>query len=655
MVLHFIASPRTRRWLATSLVVLVLLLAFFSLRRGTEDEVPARTVENARTDVAVEQTHSDDVSVSDRVPQPEPTTGATEAAAGPIHLTGSIEFLDQGGQQVPSAMGHITWTVVEPSGVERSMMTAVVDDQWTADVERDSILTPIRAMWSSRTRTQNSDVVQTPVRATEGEKRVTAHLSYGVTLRVVDSVTRNDLQDVTLVLLYPTSSFFQDTRLPPEVFLHGSEVSQHDSPVLLPNMKGVRVGWVHASSHAWARFAFTGEQGHVTVALSAGCDATVIARNIPKDAVEPTLLVYADADVRGQTDTLPLVERKIKEGGLTLLSGLPPGPVRFVISPYPRPRFFGPRLAEHRAVLVPGVRELVDLDLASPSARSEFGNISIRIDPAGSKGSLSSLSRVCVEPANGLNAPALEDLFLHREPDANGEYRYRCPNVLPGEYMVTLLPQGIQEAVEVRPGSTSEVHLVARGLCNVTVTALHGRTGRRLDDAVIQYRPARSSSAEVAVDVPCNGKDNTYSFRCSPGEYTLVAAYPGHRPLIQQVTIQNANEAIELQLTYGQGLAVDLRATQDGEDTLMRELFWRNVEVFAEGSDIPLYVPVGLNVVQLYALGVYDSARVTYFLPEPGAYEFRFPRLSGLKPIPPVRVNVDGGEMQPVRFEVAFE
>lgn len=648
-------ARRDRRWWATSLVILLFLFLVLRLHRDADREGPEQSSGGARSEATAERRQSDDTSASDRLAHPETVTGVPHTLAGPIRLTGSIEFLDQTGRIVPSAMGHITWTVVEPGGVEGSLMTAVVDDQWSADVVRDSVLTPTRATWSSRTRSQASDVVQTPIRATEGEKRVTAHLSYGVILNVVDSVTRKDLQDVTLVLLHPTSSPFRDTRVPPEIFLSGPEVSRQNSPVLLPKMAGVRVGWVHAPSHAWARFAFSGDHGVLTVALSAGCDANVVVRNLPKDAIQPTLAVFSDVDPLGEADTLPLVERTVQEGVVVALQGLPPGPVRFVVSPYPGARYFGPRIGEHRAVLVPGVKESVELDLADPLARAELGNIAIRIDPAGSRASLSSLSRVCVEPTTNLKAPALEDLFLQRAPDATGEYRSYCPNVLPGEYIVTLLPQGIRQAVEVRPGSTAEVQLSGGELCNVTVTALHGRTGRRIDDAIVQYRPARSTSAEAAVDVPGNPNDNTYSFRCSPGEYTLVAAYPAHRTLIQQVTIQNANQVIELRLTHGQGLGVELRATQDGEDTLMRELFWRNVEVFTEGSDVPLHVPVDLNVVQLASLPVFDSARVTYFLPEPGTYEFRFPRLSGLKQLPPLRVNVDGNEQEPVRFEVAFE
>lgn len=644
-----------RGWMTSFFVLLFLLLVWFVVGRDAEREDPAQIAEFARNDIIADSAEVGEAAASNREAQLDPIVSVPGVPEGPIHLAGSIEFLDQAGRAVPSAMGHITWTVVEPSGAERSMMTAVVDDQWTADVERDSILTPIRATWSSRTRTQKSDVVQTPIRATEGEKRVTAHLSYGVILNVVDSVTHKHLQEVTIVLAHPTSSPFRDTRLPPEVFLLGSEVSKSDSPMFLPNMPGIHVGWVHARSHAWARFAFTGDHGVLTVALSAGCEASVTAHNLPKDATDPTLLVYADNGIRGQADTLPIAETAIKEGVMTVVSGLPPGPHRFVISPYPRARFFGPRIAEHRADLVPGRREVVEFDLKRPEIRSGLGTIAISVDTAGLGAPLNPMTRVCVEPAAALREQSLEDYILSRSPSENGVYNSYCPNIVPGKYVVTLLPQGLEELVEVRAGSTVEVQLRGAPMCNVVVTAIHGRTGRRIDDAIVRYRPVHSNSGDAFVDVPCNRNDYSYAFRCCPGEYTITADFMGHRQLSRQVAIKNAHEAIELKLISGNGPSVVLQATQDGNDALMRELFWYSVEVFPAESDTPLLVPVGVDAIQVGNLTAFDCARGIYVLPAPGAYEFRFPRLSGLKQLPPLRVNVDGTEQEPIRFEVAFE
>ncbi|MCE9593594.1 MAG: hypothetical protein K8S98_05325 [Planctomycetes bacterium] len=525
-------------------------------------------------------------------------------------------------------------------------------------VPADCELQPLRALWSDDANSQNATVTSGAIAARDADgHQVTAVLRYGVLLNVVDAVSREHLKDITLIVARVTAERFVDTRHPPDVFLRDPPPELLASPILLPDRPGTRVAWVRAPGYAWTRFAFRGTPGSLTIPLSRGADVDVTVRHVSLDAPAPAVLVYAanTDDSIDLVDTVPLAARQLVDRTSAVFTGLPAGPLIFVVTPYPGARFSGPRLGQVERFLCGGDVQSIEIDLARADATQDQGSIHVIVAPSKWSGALSSSTRVTIERDGLAKERPFDDYITARKSDDAGRYHSFAPHLLVGDYVVALVPEGAQRRVTVVPGKESVVEFHPDRSAHVVLSILHCRDKRAFVDAAVTVRPSLCKRGTSWTDVSPNLAERLYEFDCEPGDYTLHAQWTDRQSATKDVIVASGANRFELELQPIDLRPIALRAQQVGGEVVLPLLFWECVEIRAVDGGGGSCVAMQVNATQVGDFPQLDAAGADFFVDRPGTYEVALPRLSGLRTLASLTVVVDdngsGEQILPVEFE----
>jgi hypothetical protein len=554
-------------------------------------------------------------------------------APGDASIRGKVLVLDLDGNHVVSTTGYIKWRVHLPDGAVVPRLAAIRDDEWTLKAALNSLLEVEEVIWSashSAYAELDSEVV-VPADEAEG-LQIQARLVPGLTLNVLGAANMEHLEGVSFVLETAVAEgLHQDTPYPPSIFLQRGHHVRADSPVRMHQMPGTRLGWVSAKGHAWKRIAFLGnEDQEMSVILEEECHLDVRVVNLPSDAPSPTLFVYrleseeilADAIVR------PFLSRSIDEARTVSLPKFPPGDYLIVAVPVPHTRFVGPRLGQVLCHLDGRGRQEVILDLARKCP--QLASLAFEVRSYSGLESLPASNQVMLERLvpGALRAPEAALFYpLGKQQPGDGAYVGRWEGLVPGSYLISVLPHGTRRLVELEAGESREISLSLPAQVLVSIAVEDAEEGRSLRGASVSYRPAESTSA-TAWRESNFGHDNTYRFQCAPGEYTVSMHVWGRIPRMETVRVDlggGNRHTFELERSGDQVLRV--RAVQGNARVCLPTHFWTNVRILPvdKGTGCVTHIVVGRS--QVAGLGASDADRADFHLGKPGVYDVILPEL----------------------------
>ncbi len=599
--------------------------------------------------------------VDDRVDEPPLTSNAPASLAGAsereaaveilptrIALRGSVSITDDRGRPLPCPIGTLTWELSLPDGTRNEAGSTIVDDQWTLDVPLAAVLRPATLICGRGELAQIARVAEEVIPAREAQGHIVhAVVASGVRLHVIDAVTLAELEDVQLVIAPQRTSVSLASAVPALALLSGADDRPLKSPIALPPTDRTRIGWVRAPERAWTRFAFTGTEGELTVALSPGAEASVLVTHLPEDAVAPVFRVYADIDSGSSMDLEPLLERRIADGVRYDLRGLRPGRAVFVVAPFPAATFIGPRLGAVETTLVAGERRDVTLDLESAEMRRSSGTLRVTVVPAVDGPRVDGRMRVEIERADGIQTKNIEEYVARFEATVAGAFTKDCEHLAPGDYLVTLVPSAVARRVSVVGGAVTDVELALDGLTTVTVKVLDAADGRALLDDELLYRPASSRRVTSWSEVHARREDGCYRFRCAPGRIRIAADPTGYVTIARELDVGSEPVECELRLERERLISIDLRAMQGQTAVPLPSDFWTAVRVVpvAPTSGMCEGVQPRPNAARGHDPEL-DTAGAQYSVTSAGRYRIEFPALDRIRCGPPLEIEVSPGGLR---------
>jgi len=575
-------------------------------------------------------------------------------APGPTHVAGTIQFIDDGGQRSSSKRGFIEWKVFKGEAGPEELITAIIDNRWELDCAPDWIFEPVKAVWSSDTLTQIARIDSDTIQCTQISGHVlTAFLSFGFVLNVVDKLTRQHLDGVQIIFAQSDTKQFRELRCAPLEILDRMSPPR-TSPILLPERPGVRAGWVVAPGCAWARFAYRGSEGEVTVALATGTSADVEV-SYEQPPIRPQhLLVYAlgrEGEEQSLDERPPILTCVLPPSGRIHLDYLPIGSTRFVVSSGPNVPYYGPFEGLADAHLLAGTTTNVHIRISDTNVGPNLGSVAIALTStiAPSKG-----SQIVLEPFGKVRALALRSP-LTQDVQSAERYRGQFSNLAPGLYYVALEPACIGQSIEVKPGQQSLVEFSLTKLCSVDLMVYREGDNVPLRGADVEYRAVGSSSTWAWIPVMPNMDTHVYSFQCAPGTITLRSSFSRYSVNIQDVEVPTRDRQLVITLRKGHKIPIEVRSTQNGHPVLLPSEFWRSVDVQSEDQNGGQVVETIVNSTQLVSLAALDASETRYFVDASGGYVFTFPSWPGIRPIPSQRVQVTEAGPHLLTLDVEFE
>lgn len=634
---------------------LALVAAWWLVSRSSEPSVepvsPAgdASTEPSTTNVQLQAPAQVDARAADASEMPSVGTAERDV----LHLMGRVHVVSARGEHLLSERGSVEWDVIE-AGAHARRTSKVADDLWTLDVASSAVVHATKVVWeNARGETRFTRIDESTLEASDAFGHVIeATLVDGVRLNVVDARTGAHLDDVELVATKTMGCNDRDTPYPPACWRDAPHEAHLRSPIDLPLVRGTRIGWIGAPKHAWTRFGFAGSAGELTVRLADGADVDVIVENVPEDAKEPTLRVYADRAGRAPdlVSTEPIVERAVVAREALLLDGLRTGRTTFVVVPDRATSFVGPRLGQVDVVLEAGKSNVVRIDLASLATKAAMGSIRAEIASETRGAALPSDAWLVVELHGGGGKTVIGRTL------ANGRGVELVEGLAPSDYVVSLFPGGGARAVTVRAGEVADVALSFADRRDVTVTVIDAATKQRTTSATVGFQPVQCEATgwSPATLDPVAG---VYRFRCVPGRVKVSAEFKeGARREAEVDVDRGENElTIEIDSRPKPRIPITLCARQGETDVPLPTDFWYAVRMTPVAPCTGRRTTMRTFATQADDLSANDATSALYLVSEPGTYRIEFPVRVGLRPWPATEVTVDGPPGATKTFEVVFE
>lgn len=641
--------------LLISLSVLAGLLALWLLLREPR-ESPVAIPQAAPV---IPSTDPSEASAGDHVSADLSRTEAgdrSEVRSVPTRVAGKIRFVDQHGDVVTSQRGFIDWIVHQGPGRTENLTCAIVDDAWELECESDWVLEPVAAVWSSEATTQNSRVDTRPIPAKDAQGSViTAFLSFGFRLNVVDKLTAEHLDGVQVVLADSDTARLRELRCAPLEILDRLTPPQK-SPLVLPDRPGIRAGWVIAPGHAWARFAYSGSEGEVTVALAADArvEVDVTTDESLRDTKNLWLLVHLDDshEDRLAPDLRPPIFAAGLPTGLRLdIAGLPTGPMRFSVSPSSGVPPYGPFLGSTREVLLPGQHHRVHIGASRVTQDGTLGSVIIKLSAGSGQ---PENPRAILEPRDARMALGLEQR-LERVERGDASYQGEFTNIVPGRYFAVVQPGALGQPVDVVPGQSATVGFELRSLHRVDVMVYQEGTNSPMRGPEVQFRPVGSTAVGAWSDARVDMDTRVYSFHCAPGTIRLRCSFGSYPTYLEDIQVPTRDKIVVVTLRKGVKIPVLAKALQGSAPAYLPMEYWGLISVEPISPTQGKCVGMRLNSTQLASLAAMDSTEAQFWLSGPGSYRFSFPEWPGLGRVAPKEIDVlaDGSSVFsiPVSFE----
>lgn len=242
-----------------------------------------------------------------------------------------------------------------------------------------------------------------------------------------------------------------------------------------------------------------------------------------------------------------------------------------------------------------------------------------------------------LRPSGGGNGRIMigpADLVPHE--NRPGWYRFEVASIRPGPWVASTLGQLM--SFEVRGGGPARIELRTAHPTLVEILVIDDATGEPVPGAIVAINAGARAGVTANTYAPASrGQDGTFDFHVAPGTAVVRVRAPGYRPGARTMRIGSEPLRSEIRLESEQGV---------------RLRFWRDaVRARIPASFRPSVIPEDGSPI-----GRMPSSRsnseITMYVPRPGRYVIRFPRLPGHAPIPDRVVEVAIGAITDQTIEL---
>jgi hypothetical protein len=309
--------------------------------------------------------------------------------------------------------------------------------------------------------------------------------------------------------------------------------------------------------------------------------------------------------------------------GVTRIEGLPPG--RFAVCVEGRLSLGDPPvLGSARADLAAGETTRVTIALPDRPPMVPFEG-TVQVPPEWGKIDVT----VDVEPLDKEKV-ARDQGWKRVEVSSAGPgvHTWSAGKVPPGRYQVIVYALGLVEVFDVPPEGKRDARIQVGEPVEVRVKVVDAGTGEDIEDASVTFGPVPPADGASVPTLSAEEDRGTgeHTFRTPAGRVRIGAESDGYRPAEADLDVARGAKAATLRLERGCGAFLTLDGTMpsDRREFLMGVRFESQ-----EGSGRILawqWVPAEVAV------------KVT--VDSPGLYELRVPRVDGLAPVEPIRIQI---------------
>ena len=584
---------------------------------------------------------------------PEPTPSSERE---PLNGTVLVSGVD-GGAVFPER-GYILWEVLDAEGhVLRDGRTSIRGGAWSLDLDLDESARPVALVAGVRAKTYPCDFDMAQTYGHDEEDRtIEAYMRLGATIEVVDADTREHLSDVVICQATSACGDFSETFCVPPACIAEAEAIRGQSPLSMPERKGVIACWAGAPGYQWKAFAVEAQTRSATVELAKGASIQVVVEGIDPMYSDPAVILfpggYNPNAPDGGVPNIPLAVRDVSEGQPTMIQGLPTGPCVLRIGYTKNARYIGPWMAQVDLDLEPGDNGTVKVDVRDEQSQRGLARVEILIprDILGEK----MPRNVCVvleRPGSALNQKysgrALERYLGGEDAFEGGVGTVEAQGLPSGDYLATLLPLGVTKRAELRSDEINVIDFAGSpGMIQSSVRVTN-EEGQSITTATVSVGHPESTAGVTMREVrDMLGSDGLATFWWPRGPLRIVVTAPSHEGVIFDTQAKRHGEQHEVRLSRMDDDRLSIvEFHRNGERLTLPLPFWTGIEVegvdgASEGRLVRLQ-PLGQ---QIGGLQLHDGHGLKLHVSKRGTYRVRFPRLPGCPVVEDQAVELGGGE-----------
>jgi hypothetical protein len=647
---------------------IALALGLVLVRRGGERAV-------APTGEEREQTGTIAVAPAESPPEHRTAFEDTVAEdAPPLELRGTLILIDAEGAEHPEEDGE--FRILRPVSGEEPVPVAVTRGKWRAVWPEPTFPTELHLMAIQAGGVEAEVEGHLPVDAS-GEVAIRARwLPPAPVLEVVGKDTGAGLRGVDVLLgSYVEPGALHVMAASPHSGGYGPEltiVESQDSPIVLEKsqenarrLQGQRSVWARAPGYAWGSIDIDFSHGgpHIlALEREATLEVTILSRTAPGTEEGPAVLRIRRApeseevkdleeidkflaEIASQEEAKQILDEQIssirktrerieggcegepvasvaaKHGGVARIEGLPPGRLAVCVelgSSLADPYVLGSALAELRA----GETGRVTITLADPEPSVPFEG---RVELPPEWGSVEVVYVELLHEGEGSRARAWKSVPAF--PAGPGTFGWDAGNVSPGRYQVLLSDFALVRTFDVPPEGKRDALIRVGNPVEVRVKLLDAATGEAVEDSHVAYGPVRPIEGANVPRQIAEVEDSSWEhvFRAPAGRIRIEANSDGYMSGEETLDLSRGTKRVVLRMARGCGTVLTLDGIIPPEPPrLLRDIRLEPLE----GTG---------RIVRVEWLR-HDTASLT--VDSPGLYELRVPRVEGLAPVEPVRIQI---------------
>lgn len=589
----------------------------------------------------------------------EVIAAAPEAVDLLEELDGNVVVAALDGQVWFPEKGYIVWEITNSeSGGLRDGRSSVRTGAWSLALAEGELARPLKIIAGIQSRTYACDYDMEQVYSLEsGYPTIEAYMRMGATLEVLDAATGEHLKGVTICQATSACGDFSETFcVPPLCVSEDSAVQRGDSPVAMPQRKGVIACWAHAPGYQWKAFAVGADSRAVTVELNKG--ASVRVKVVGLDPVyQGAAAIFYPGNfdpnaVDGGVPNIPLAVRSVAGGDEVQIAGLPVGKCSIRVAMSPNASSVGPWLAQASVSLAPGDNGLLSIDVNDSQVQQGLARVEVKIprDIFGSR--IPPMVGVVLErPGSALNQK-YSDRPLERYLDGGsafvqGQATLEAAGLPVGEYLATLMPLGVTRSVSLRSDRVNVIDFAESPAMIEATVRVTGEEGEALSTASISIGHPESTAGVTLREIrDMTGPTGTASFWWPKGPVRVVVKAPSYDGVIIDTELRVHGEAVEVQLHKADEERFSIvEFHRNGERLTLPLPFWSGTKLEGVGD------ASGARAVRLQPLGpqvgglqLHDGHGVKLHVTAVGDYRLTSPKLPGCPVIEDQRISLGSGD-----------
>lgn len=563
----------------------------------------------------------------------ELSLAAHEAAIDGPSVTGPLVLESLEGQALSVIGGSITWRVFDgPGATSRVFTSKVKSASWALnDIDISTAILPISAQIDS----MGTSFIALPDNAKPKSinqlvgETLTFRCQPGTLLRVVDKVSGKDLEEFCIAPIFSTRSPFRATMVvPPSIFRSGPLTRTMKSPSYVSQRPGVITAWIGATNYKWQRIAFDVDVELVEVSLVKGASIEVVVED-PEQLTAYTTVYVFGCSKEGQLfdlATQPLAVVGVDNRSRILIDGLPEGEVRVALGKNARLPLSGPWLSLASGTLSSSRREVVQLNTKSGHEISGLASLEVNFNAdLYSKGTRFFIEQQLDALESGLRItePLVSDIPVL------GEGLAKVDNLIPGEYIINVVPLGYSERVRLEPGKLTSIALNESARPSPCILRFEAPDHSPLRNIEVSARSLLSSNGGSWVKVGFTDQEGTIHFTFPEGDLAILAKGHAYMSEVYRVT-HNVDGAIETIVAREAPDPTTARISfRRGSDAAMLPLeYLYSIDIAGINHEGSVLRTQGIDR-QLGRLKVFASSGVDVALSGPGRYRMSFPTFPG--------------------------